>query len=68
MRSMIEAQIAAAANADPDARPMTREELPQARRVPRTKTLRRAQGLTQEGVRHQIPYTDRDAARLGARA
>ena len=47
LRPMTEAGIAAAAAADPDARPMTPDELRAARRVPRTKTLRRALGLTQ---------------------
>jgi len=56
MRPMTEAQIAAAA-ADPDARPMTPEELRSAKRVPRTKSLRRALGLTQEefAARYRIP-------------
>ncbi len=37
--------------------PMTEEEFQRARRVPRTKTLRRALGLTQEqfAARYQIP-------------
>jgi hypothetical protein len=48
MRPMTEEQIATAAAADPDARPMTTEELGSARRVPRTKTIRRVLGLTQE--------------------
>lgn len=48
MRPMTDAEIAAAAAADPDARPMTAEQLRTARRVPRAKTLRRALGLTQE--------------------
>jgi len=48
MLPMTEAEIEAAAGADPDARPMTAEELRTARRVPRIKTLRRALGLTQE--------------------
>jgi putative transcriptional regulator len=49
--------VTAAAMADPDARPMTREQLRTARRVPRTKTLRRALGLTQEefASRYHIP-------------
>lgn len=49
--------IAAAAAADPDARPMTPDELRKAKHVPRTKTLRRALGLTQEefAVRFHIP-------------
>jgi putative transcriptional regulator len=57
MRQMTEAEVEAAAAADPDARPMTPEELRTARRVPRVKTLRRALGLTQQGfaARYQIP-------------
>src|SRR5947208_14771866 len=57
MRPMTEAEIAAAAAADPDARPMTPEELKTARRVPRVKTLRRALALTQEefAARYRIP-------------
>ena len=57
MREMTEAEIEAAAAADPDARPMTPEELRAARRVPRVKTLRRALGLTQQefAARYQIP-------------
>ena len=43
--------------ADPDARPMTAEELRTARRVPRIKTLRRALNLTQQefAARYHIP-------------
>ncbi len=54
---MTEAEIAAAAAADPDARPMTADELRTARRVPRAKWLRRALGLTQEAfaARYHIP-------------
>jgi putative transcriptional regulator len=50
-------EIESAAAADPDARPMTPEELRTARRVPRVKTLRRALGLTQQefAARYQIP-------------
>ncbi len=58
MRPMTEAEIEATATmADPDARPMTTEELWAARRVPRVKTLRRALGLTQEEFagRYHIP-------------
>jgi putative transcriptional regulator len=57
MRPMTEAEIHAAATADPDARPMTPDEWKAARRVPRAKTLRRALGLTQEefSARYQIP-------------
>lgn len=57
MRPMTEAEIAAAAAADPDARPMTDAEWRAARKVPRAKTVRRALGLTQEefAERFQIP-------------
>jgi putative transcriptional regulator len=55
--AMTDEQVHAAAMADPDARPMTPEELAKARRVPRVRTLRRALGLTQEefAVRYHIP-------------
>ena len=57
MRPMTEAEIAAAAATDPDGRPMTPEEMANARRVPRVRTLRRALGLTQEefAARYHIP-------------
>jgi putative transcriptional regulator len=57
MRPMTDAEVHAAAMADPDARPMTDEEWKAARKVPRAKTLRRALGLTQEEfvARFQIP-------------
>jgi putative transcriptional regulator len=57
VRQMTEAEIVAAAEADPDARPMTPERRRSARRVPRTKTLRRALDLTQEefSARYHIP-------------
>jgi putative transcriptional regulator len=57
MRPMTESQVSAAAAADPDARPMTVEELRKIKRVPQVKTLRRALGFTQEefAVRYQIP-------------
>lgn len=57
MRPMTAAEISAAAASDPDARPMTEAEWQAARKVPRTKTLRRALGLTQEefAARFQIP-------------
>ena len=57
MRPMTDAKIQAAAAADPDARPMTPEQLESARQVPRVRTLRRALGLTQEefAARYHIP-------------
>ena len=59
LRPMTEAEVHAAAMADPDARPMTAAEWASARKVPRTKTLRRALGLTQEefAARFQIPVS-----------
>ena len=57
MRSMTDEEISAAAQADPDARPMTEDELKTARRVPRVKTMRRALGITQEefAIRYHVP-------------
>jgi putative transcriptional regulator len=57
LRPMTEAEVSAAAAADPDARPMSPEELAAARRVPRIRTLRRALDLTQEefAARYHIP-------------
>ncbi len=57
MRPMTEAEIEAAAAADPDAKPMTAEELRTARRLPRITTLRRALNLTQQefAARYHIP-------------
>ena len=56
-RPMTAAEIEAAAKADPDARPMTEEELRTARRIPRVKTMRRALGITQEefAARYHVP-------------
>jgi putative transcriptional regulator len=57
LRVMTDEEVTAAAMRDPDARPMTPEQLRAARRVPRTKTLRRALALTQEefAMRYHIP-------------
>ena len=57
MRFMTDAEISAAAQADPVARPMTEVELKNARRVPRVKTMRRALGITQEefAIRYHVP-------------
>ena len=56
-RPMTAAEIEVAAKADPDARPMTEEELRTARRIPRVKTMRRALGITQEefAARYHVP-------------
>jgi putative transcriptional regulator len=52
-----EAEIEAAALADPSSQPLTSADLKRMRRVPRAKTLRRALSLTQEefALRYQIP-------------
>ncbi len=57
MRPMTEEEVHAAALRDPDAQPLTSEQMARMRRVPRAKTLRRALGLTQEefAARYQIP-------------
>ena len=55
--AMTEAELHAAALADPDAQPLTEADMARMRKVPRVKTLRRALGLTQEefAARYQIP-------------
>ena len=57
LRAMTDEEVTAAAAADPDARPMTPEQLQKAKRIPQIKTLRRALGLTQEefATRYHIP-------------
>jgi len=57
LRATTDEEVTAAALTDPDARPMTAEQLRTARRVPRTKTLRRALSMTQEefALRFRIP-------------
>ena len=57
MRPMTEEDVQAAALRDPDAQPLTEEDMSRMRRVPRAKTLRRALGLTLEefAARYQIP-------------
>ena len=57
LRDMSDAEVQAAALADPDAQPLTQADTARLKRVPRVKTLRRAIGLTQEefAARYQIP-------------
>jgi putative transcriptional regulator len=54
---MTDEEVTTLALTDPDALPLTAEQLRTAHRVPRTKTLRRALGLTQEefAARYHIP-------------
>ena len=56
-QAMSEDMIRAAALRDPDAQPLTEADMARMPRVPRTKTIRRALGLTQEefAARYQIP-------------
>src|SRR4051794_30731073 len=57
MRPMTEAEVAAAAAADPDAGATTPEAMAEVRLLPRIRTLRRALSLTQEefAARYKIP-------------
>lgn len=57
LRPMTEAEIIAAAHADPDAQPLTNSDFQRMQRVPRVKTVRRALALTQEefAARYHIP-------------
>ena len=55
--AMTEEQRRAAALADPDAQPLSDEDMDRMKRTPRLKIIRRALGLTQEqfAARYQIP-------------
>src|SRR5258708_28430018 len=57
--ALTDAEIQVAALADPDAQPLTRERLAKMRRVPRTKSLRRALGLSHQefATRYHIPVS-----------
>jgi len=57
MRDMTAEEIKTAARSDPDALPMSAEQLKNARHVPRVRTMRRALQLTQEefSARYHIP-------------
>ena len=57
IRPMTEQEIEDAARSDPDAQPLTEEDLRRMRRVPQVKVIRRALRLTQEefAARYQIP-------------
>jgi putative transcriptional regulator len=56
-KAMTEAEVLAAAKADPDNRPLTPKALAGMKPVARVRTLRRALSLTQEefALRYQIP-------------
>ncbi len=57
VRPMTPGEIEAAALRDPDAQPLTADDLERMRRTPRARIIRRALGLTQEefAARYQIP-------------
>ncbi len=57
LRPMTEAEVMAAALADPDSKPLTPQDLRRMKRIPRAKIIRRALGLTQEefSARFRIP-------------
>lgn len=60
MRAMTDAEIDAAARADPDARPLTEADLRRMKRTPKARIIRRALGLTQEefAARFHVPLAD----------
>lgn len=57
LKAMSDDEAYAAALADPDAQPLTEEQLTRMKHVPRTRTLRNTLGLTQEefSTRYRIP-------------
>ena len=57
LRPMTDDEVLAAAMSDPDAKPLTADDLERMKRIPRAKIIRRALGLTQEkfAARFRIP-------------
>jgi putative transcriptional regulator len=57
MRKMSEKQIEKAARADPDAQPLSSDDMRRMKRTPQAKVIRQALGLTQEefAARFHIP-------------
>lgn len=57
LRPMTDDEVLAAAMSDPDAKPLTPDDLERMKRIPRAKIIRRALGLTQEefAARFRIP-------------
>jgi putative transcriptional regulator len=57
MREMTDEEVEAAALSDPDAQPLTEEDLVHMKRTPQVKVIRRALQLTQEefSSRYRIP-------------
>ena len=66
-RPMTEAQIEAAARADPDAQPLTEADMATMPRIPRAKTLRRGPRPDPRRIRHPLPNPPRHPPRLGTR-
>jgi putative transcriptional regulator len=63
---MTEEEVLAAALSDPDAQPLSREDVKRMKRTPRATIIRRALGFTQEefAARFQIPL---GTSRTGSR-
>lgn len=57
LRPMTDDEVVAAAKDDPDARPLTADDVARMKKVPRAKIIRRALGLSQEefAARYRIP-------------
>jgi putative transcriptional regulator len=64
--AMTDDEVRAAALKDPDAQPLTKARLARVRPVPRTRTMRRALGLTQEAFAARFHIPARYVAGLGA--
>jgi DNA-binding transcriptional regulator YiaG len=64
--AMTEAEIHAAALADPDAQPLTPERLATMTRTPQVRVIRRALGLSQEEFCGAVSHSARHVAGLGA--
>ena len=65
MRPMTDDEVMAAALSDPDAQPLTADDLKRMKRIPRAKIIRRALGLTRRICR-ALFHSSRHLAGLGA--
>jgi hypothetical protein len=64
--AMTEEQRHAAALADPDAQPLTDEDMQRMKRTPQVKIIRRALQLSQEEIRGALSHSRWNTSRLGA--
>ena len=66
LRTMTEAEVMAAALADPDAKPLTPKDFKRMKRIPRAKIIRRALGLLKKSSLRASAYRSAPSWEQGA--